>query len=355
MAKGGNAKGRASRNSKQPTEEKPTAGPPSPYVVAPEELQPFLSTLDPKYVYITHIDRHPRQQKLKVYFMTAALNFALCFVLIWRAVIVMPWYYSILQVMWDQESPQNVKTPETAMTGFLDETVRRTFNFFLDFTLVRYTVPWPIDFFFNHGSPTSWRLAIGFRDKENAVRRSRKWHEQLDKDWLAEDASGAVYKDRIMPAIDRDWVNSKTSYLMIDKSWDLDCVSNIIAQDYVNDGTNKLEDFEKQVIVHSDDHGWLVWQVWKLDEGEQDEGREKILQFKKKLIEKGKENLFYRWVEVMQFETSQPGGFTEERQAKAMHEASKLFKEEGVDFDALWKEIGGRPGDDSPGGDEVSK
>ena len=58
----------------------------------------------------------------------------------------------------------------------------------------------------------------------------------------------------------------------------------------------------------------------------------------------GKENLFFRWVDLLQYETSRPGGFTEERQAETLGKAKQVFEEQGVDFDELWDEIGGPRG-----------
>ena len=273
--------------------------------------------------------------------MTAFINLALTFVLLWRATIVLPYYTSILLAMWGYETGENVYVPKLGMTSVVNETMNRTFNFFLDFVLARFVVPWPLDFFIGHGSPTSWRLGVGFSEQEICVRRSRKWDEKLAKGWLEEEADGTIYKERIMPAIDRQWVKAKTSYLMMDKSWDLDFVGMILAHDFVKNGTNKLQDFEKAVFVYSEDFGWLVWQVWKLDESAQDEGRKKILTFKEKLTAMGKEDLFYRWIEIVQFETSQPGGFTEDRQTKTMQQARELFLAHNVDFDKFWREIQG--------------
>lgn len=55
----------------------------------------------------------------------------------------------------------------------------------------------------------------------------------------------------------------------------------------------------------------------------------------------GKENLFFRWIELIQYESSQPGGFTLQRQVSAMDKAKKLFQEQGVDFEAFIRSIGG--------------
>jgi hypothetical protein len=58
----------------------------------------------------------------------------------------------------------------------------------------------------------------------------------------------------------------------------------------------------------------------------------------------GHEDLFYRWVELVQYESTMPGGFTEGRQARAMQEARRMFNEAGVDFAKFWEEVGGSQG-----------
>ena len=72
--------------------------------------------------------------------------------------------------------------------------------------------------------------------------------------------------------------------------------------------------------------------------------RDQILLFREKLAAMGKEDLFFRWVEIIQFESSQEGGFTLERQQSAMLQAKKLFEDGGVDFSSLWREVGGLEG-----------
>jgi len=47
----------------------------------------------------------------------------------------------------------------------------------------------------------------------------------------------------------------------------------------------------------------------------------------------GKENLFFRWIELLQYESSQSGGFTKERQASILAKARTLFEEQGIDLD----------------------
>ena len=55
----------------------------------------------------------------------------------------------------------------------------------------------------------------------------------------------------------------------------------------------------------------------------------------------GKESLFFRWIELIQYESNQPGGFTAERQSQAVTKAKALFQEQDVDFDAFLTSIGG--------------
>ena len=186
---------------------------------------------------------------------------------------------------------------------------------------------------------------MGFHDQEIIVRKSRKWDRELPNDWLAEESDGFVYKERIMPGIDRAYVQAKTGYLMIDdKNWDLAFAEMITAHALVSQGTATISDFQKSVIVYSNSHGWLVWSVYKLDEGHQEEGRKKLVLFKDKLTAMGKESLFFQWIELLQYETSQSNGFTKARQVDAMKKAKELFESQGVDFEEFWKDVGGVDG-----------
>jgi hypothetical protein len=51
--------------------------------------------------------------------------------------------------------------------------------------------------------------------------------------------------------------------------------------------------------------------------------------------------LFYRWVEIVQFEATQPGGFSAEKQEATAKKIRELFSEGGVDFDEVWKQANG--------------
>ena len=222
-----------------------------------------------------------------------------------------------------------------------------------DFVLVRFVGMWPFGFFLGGGiggeeGPVRWRREIGWRDVEVVVRRGRRWErecfgeEGVKEEWLREGKEGRVFRERISPAVRKAFVKGKTSYLMLDRDWDLDFGGMIEAHGLVDQGDMKIEDFKTAVLVYSERWGWLVWEVWKEhDEGSEDEGTRKLQLIKDRLTVMGKENLFFRWIEVVQSETSQPGAFTKERQGKAVRKIRAEFEDKGVEFDDFWADVGG--------------
>lgn len=208
-----------------------------------------------------------------------------------------------------------------------------------DFLLFRFVGMWPWDFFLGKGgeaSPVGWRRWCRFRDVEVVVRRSRRWDvplfatersreeedmrgevekkEGVKEEWLEEGRQGKLFRERVLPAVDKGWVKSKTSYQMLDQNWDLYFSGMIEAQALVDVGKNKIDDFRTSVLVHSEKSGWLIWEVWReQEEGAGDEGTRKLQLIKNHLTAMGKENLFFRWIEIVQSETSQTGPFTGER------------------------------------------
>ena len=209
-----------------------------------------------------------------------------------------------------------------------------------DFFLFRFVGMWPWDFFLGKGgeaSPVGWRRWCGFRDVEIAVRRSRRWDVPLfateteesgsgdvrgevekrggvREEWLREGKEGRLFSEKVLPAVDKDLVRNKTSYQMLDQNWDLYFSGMIEAQALVDEGKNKVDDFRTSLLAHTEKWGWVIWEVWpEQEEGAEDEGAKKLQLIKNRLTAMGKENLFFRWIEVVQSETSQPGPFTAER------------------------------------------
>ena len=204
-----------------------------------------------------------------------------------------------------------------------------------DFLLFRFVGMWPWDFFLGKGgeaSPVGWRRWCKFRDVEIVVRRSRRWDvplyaketrgdgdtrgevekkDGIKEEWLQEGRQGKLFRERVLPAVDRDWVKKKTSYQMLDQSWDLYFSGMIEAQALVDGSKNKIDDFRTSVLVYTEEWGWLIWEVWREhEEGAEDAGTKKLQLIKNTLTAMGKENLFFRSIEIVQSETSQTGSFT---------------------------------------------
>ena len=224
--------------------------------------------------------------------------------------------------------------------------------FMLDFLLFRFVALWPYTFFVEQpGNPVSWRWNVGFRDDEVYVRVSRSWGA---KDLLGEAEGGSgragadspFFKTRILPAVDKSRLREKTGYLLMDADFDLDFFGMVAATQLLDRKDITLDHLRKSVFVYvgdpeTENGQWAVWEFAKLDEGSETEARDKVIQFKERLTAMGKESLFFRWVELIQYESNAPGGFTQERQIAAAEKVKKMFEDEGVDFEVFEKEIGG--------------
>lgn len=224
-----------------------------------------------------------------------------------------------------------------------------------DFVLFRVVGPWPWTFFAESpGNPVSWRWNVGFREEEVYVRQSRGWG-AADLLGAAEGSSGKAgqespfFKTRILPAVDAKRLKEKTGYLLMDANFDLDFYGMTAATQLLDRKDIVIEDLKKSVLVFVGDKDgkdgqWAIWDCSKLDQGSETEARDKIIQFKDNLTEMGKENLFFKWVELIQYESNAPGGFTQERQVAAAEKAKKMFEDQGVDWEKFSQEIGGLDG-----------
>ncbi|KAF2731809.1 hypothetical protein EJ04DRAFT_544956 [Polyplosphaeria fusca] len=348
----------------KPTKRAPKALPgpsiPPPFSAAPSSLTPFLSTLSKSSVYVTHIDTHPATFKRRIFLVPVFLNLAIALFLLWRAYMQLPFYLALLLSFLGNENETTIVYAESSWGTLFRKVGWRTMTFLADWFLYAIVGPWPWSFFFESpGNPASWRMAVGFRDEEVYVRVSRKWGA---KELLGEAEGGTgraggespFFKTRVLPAVEERKMREKTGYLMMDSSWDLDFAGMVIATELLDKKELQKDFFRKSVFVWvgAEDSGqWAVWDCWKLDEGSETEARQKIMLFKDRLTAMGKENLFFKWVELVQYESSAPGGFTHERQVETAEKAKKIFSDQGVDFEEFIKEIGGLQG--MPGMEEA--
>ena len=321
------------------------AGPIPPFTGAPSALQPFLELLSPNEVYLVHLDTSSRDLKRQTYVAPAAINVVIAVLLALRLYMVRNVYPALLATLVGLTSSMTVDASLMSWSEMAKVILRRTGTIMLDYFLVTVFLPWPIRFF---KGPTKWRRKIGFRDTEIIVRRSQPSLSQglVRNRWIRDDEET---RDKIVAAVTPDRIK-KTGYLLVDADWDLDYDAMINAHALVDarkDDGIPLDTFRTAVLVNTDADGWLIWYVGDEDSAEgrvRTAQRDQILAFRDKLAAMGKEDLFFRWVELIQYESTRPGGFTPERQQSAMVQAKQLFENAGVDFGRFWQEVGGMEG-----------
>ena len=322
-----------------------SSGPLPPFSKAPDYLRPFLEPLSPNEIYLVHIDTSAMDLKRQSFFMPAAINAIIIAVIAFRVYTGLHVYPAMLAALFGLTSPLSVDTSISSM-DLVWVILQRTLMILIDYSLVSLFLAWPIRFVLG---PVKWRHAVGFRDREIVVRHSQRHvTENLERNrWIREDDA---MRDKIVAAVTPDRLK-KTGYLLIDADWDLDYDAMIrahgLADQAEKDHGVPLDEFRTAVLVNTDADGWLIWHVGDKDTPEgraRSAQRDQILAFKDKLAALGKEDLFFRWVEIVQYESTRPGGFTPDRQKSAMLQAKKLFEDEGVDFALFWREIGGLEG-----------
>ncbi|EGS22227.1 uncharacterized protein CTHT_0017440 [Thermochaetoides thermophila DSM 1495] len=334
---------------------------PHPFIPAPKALSPFTDTL-PKSsttVYITHIDPRPATFKRNIFLVPISVNIAVVALFCWRMWVIAPYYFFLLASMLGYENHTTIRAADLAWGELARVIGRRTLTFMIDFLLAIFVWPWPYEFVFGasageaagRGSPALWRWKVGFREKEVYVRRSRSsWSKVLEgRDILDRDgkenreAREAVIK-RVREATQPMILQRKTGYVTMDGEWDLDWKAMVDATKLVDKKEIELEEFGTVALLWHEEHGWISIDLGQGDTKQQEQRRKQLEAFRKALAALDKEELFFRWVEMIQFETTQPGGFTPERQVAAAKKVRDMFHEHGVDFDGLWKEAVGTDG-----------
>ncbi|KAJ5332080.1 hypothetical protein MYU51_017025 [Penicillium brevicompactum] len=344
MAKSSRRSGRktpASSGTSTPTSA--SSGPIPPFIKVPEALRTFVEPLSPDEVYLLHIDITAEELKRQTFTVPLLVNLLVGAIIGWRVYTGISTYPALVGTLIGLQSSMTVDTAAIPWTESAQIVLMRTGTLALDYLLVTMFLSWPINFI---KGPVRWRRAVGFREREVIVRRSnRSWSKKLVRNkWIRDDEAR---RDKIVAAVTPERVG-KTGYLLMDEDWNLDYAAMIRAHALVDrtrrgDGV-QLDEFRTAVLVNTDADGWLIWRVGDENSsaGEQRSAqRDQILAFKEKLTEMGKEDLFLRWVELIQWESSQPGGFTAERQRSAMLQAKQMFEDENVDFSRFWDDMGG--------------
>ncbi|KAK4218464.1 hypothetical protein QBC37DRAFT_412571 [Rhypophila decipiens] len=333
---------KASKASSSSSTTAASSAPPKPFKVAPDSLKPFFSDLSKKHIYIAHVDTKPRDFKLKIFIVPVAMNVVVALLFAWRIYYIAPYYLLLLASTLGYPNELTLQASELTYSALLYAILRRTFTFLLDFLLGVFVWPWPVEFAFGsalrRGSPVGWRWAVGFRDKEIYLRRSRDWDKTIG-DVIADDnGSGRnEFFSHVNSATSPMLLQEKTGYLTMNGEWDLDWAGMVHATRLVDNKVLAMDAFTTPlVLLHNDRFGWMCVDMNTGANAKEDERRRQVFQFRDALAAVGKENLFFRWIEIVQFETSQPGGFTGKKQIETAQKIRDLFKEEGIDFDEFW-------------------
>lgn len=122
-------------------------------------------------------------------------------------------------------------------------------------------------------------------------------------------------------------MSEKTGYLMLNREWDLDWRTIVQATKLVDTKQMDLEDFRTTIFVYHPEFDWMTIETAAAGGSvQEEEGRRKIVAFKEELTALGKENLFFRWIELVQYESSR-GEFGPDQQLKTMQKAKDMVSQ----------------------------
>jgi len=318
---------------------------PKPFQTAPAVLEPLYTHLSKRHIYLAHIDSRPRDFKRKIFLVPVAMNLVVALLFVWRVYYVSPYYLRLMASTIGYPNELTLHAADMDWRSLVAVILRRSFTFLLDFLLFVFVWPWPYEFAIgseaSHGAPLGWRWMVGFRDQEIYVRRSRAWDVGLGNIFDEQaNSKRTEFWSRIGDATNPLLLQQKTGYLLMDGSWDLDWDAMVLATSLVDTKKVSLDEFgEPLVLLHSERFGWVTIDRGETKSAGEEERRKQVFAFREALSQLGKEDLFFRWIEIVQFETSQPGGFGAQRQHEVAEQIRELFSKNGVDFDAIWGEV----------------
>lgn len=345
---------RAFKSQQSGTRSRPTPAAssiPTPWRPVPATLQPFVSTLPTDHIYITSLDQNPISVKKQAFLVPLLLNLTIIGILCGRVYYAAPIYLSLIITVFNYETSYHVD-PSVASTGDIFSTIfSRTFLMMTDYVLFWLLGSWPREFILGSVpnrfvGPLGWKMSVGFQDDEVVVRRGRKWDISIVED--AEDSQRAwnldqelTIKFKVEAAMLRSY-GSKTALSLLDRDWDLDYHAMSDAHRLAADGRLKLEEVQELAFVYYHKQ-WLVWHIHEAHEVPLSdlEADVKVRNFREKLTGLGCEDVFFRFIEIIQYETNQPGGFLPGPRARALRELDQMLSSKGVDSGRFLHDIGG--------------
>lgn len=315
---------------------------------------PFVSTLPPDHVYITNLDRNDLSIKKQAFLVPLLLNILIVGILCTRIYYAAPVYSSLIMTVFGYETPYNVDPSVASKKDVFSTIVSRTLLMITDYALFWMLGSWPRSFFIGSAQnrflgPLGWKMNVGFQEQEVVVRRGRKWDDAIvegvdegARAWGVDEE--LTIKIKVEAAMLKSY-STKTALSLLDKDWDLDYHAMSDAHQMAEDGRMNVEDLQELALVYYHKQ-WVVWRINEAHEVPVSdlEADEKVRNFRDKLTSLGCEDVFFRWIEIIQYETNQPGGFLEGRQAEAMRELRRMVMDRGVDYELFWNDIGGQKG-----------
>ena len=379
------AKPLKSRTTKHPPPSKPTHtpselnsnsqnnNPPSTlFTFPPPALSTLLTTFPTKKIYILSIDTTTPSHRRRTFLLILLFNTLLAALLAYRLWYATPTYLSLFFSILGYKTPTSIASPPTQWTQSARLLAQRMGMFFFDgVVLGRYVSEWPITFFLGRQDDTTgclrWRYQLGFTwlEREVVVRRSRAWATDISaisSRLLSPDSSnpnpktiqGADATEKateiIRAATTPSRIQSKPGLLLIDKDWELYYTGMVDAHTLLSDPTSGLtrQELTKNgpivCIFDATTSSWKIWRPWSDGQELPRNDGGKLRLFKDLLTAMGREGLFFRWVEVVQHESSSAEVFTSERREKVVKVSRELFEREGVRWDEVVDGIGGLEG-----------
>lgn len=144
---------------------------------------------------------------------------------------------------------------------------------------------------------------------------------------------------------------------MMNSDYDLDFPAMLDAERMIEKAEAKPIDFSTSVFIYLDGIGWCLWRIEdemnpkaEVNNLDEEAARKRMITLKDYLANLGKERLFYRLIELLQYESEQPQGISVDRQEELVQKARDLFSQEGINFNDLMASIGGIQGFPGLGG-----
>ena len=300
----------------------------------------------------------------QAFLVPVVLNLIIVAGLCWRVYYAVPLYLEQLITIMGYDTRFTVNTKTTGWEELLKTLGYRTMFLSIDYALFGLLGRWPWEFvlgdkYGRYTGPCGWKWNVGFsRQKEPVVRRGRKWDAPIyqsemerrlqgkpDTTWTKEEELAAFTK--CSDALSKH-NTAKNALSLLDKDWDLDYSAMVDVTELIDVAKLSHADVDHVVLVpwHQKWYSWYPHKPANADGSiSAMTGKdEKLELFKKNLIDLNAEDVFYRFVELLQYESSQTGGFTKAKKKEAEEELRKMLRARNKDDVAFFASIGGTGG-----------